>query len=712
MACLEWIAQEHAMRFAFRLLAVFLMSFPWARAEGEADLFALSLEELVRLEVTIATGTPKPLAAAPAVTSVITAAELEAMGAQDIDDALEAIPGLHVSHGSFIYASRYFIRGITSTYNPHTLLLVNGVAIPSLSLGDRGEHLPARTGLPVHMIERIEIIRGPGSAVYGADAFAGVINVITKGPLENDGGEIGVARGSFDSTRAFLRQSKTLGPARGILALTYDESDGDDPIITADAQSLLDAQLGTSASLAPGPVNLGYRLFDARGDLVWDDVRLRMSYRRSRIETAQGLNDALDPGSHFNAQLGTMDLTWQAPLRSPSWDLETQLSYFYNDFETPPHLRQLPPGTCLPQCFPEGLISDPLLKEESARAGVTALYTGRENHRLRLGTGFYWGDIFETGVITNFRFQQGAPTLLPQLEEFADTPDIFLPENQRTSAYGFIQDEWAFAPQWELTAGLRYDHYSDFGDTANPRLALVWQTSPTLTSKLLYGEAFRAPSFAELYTRQNPVALGNPHLEPEKLKSLELALNWQPTQSLHWDLNLYEFRIKDFIDFVQDAGGTFTARNTGRLEGRGVETEVRYQPSDTLHLLANYSHQQTRDRNTGQPLGLAPSEEASLRANWGFAPNWRLSPQVTWIGERKRAAGDARPSLDGYMTFDFSLRRHWRQDLDLALTVHNLFDADVREPSRGPEAGQTQANIPDDLPQPGRSVVVEASARW
>lgn len=700
------------MRYAYCLLAVCLMTFPSARAEAEADLFALSLEELGRLEVTIATGTPKLLAAAPAVASVITAAELEAMGAQDLDDALEAVPGLHVSHGSFIYASRYFIRGIVSTYNPQTLLLVNGVAIPSLSLGDRGEHLPARTGLPVHMIERIEIIRGPGSAVYGADAFAGVINVITKGPEANESGEIGVAHGSFDTTRAYLRQSKTLGPARGLQALTYDQSDGDDPIITADAQSLLDAQLGTSASLAPGPVNLGYRLFDARGDLVWNDFRLRLSYRRSRIETAQGLNDALDPGSHFNAQLGTMDLTWHDPSRSPSWDIETQLSYFYNDFETPPHLRQLPPGTCLPQCFPDGLISDPLLREENVRAGITALYTGRENHRLRLGTGFYWGDIFETGVLTNFRFVQGVPTPLPQLEEFADTPDIFLPENQRTSHYGFIQDEWAFAPQWELTAGLRYDHYSDVGDTTNPRLALVWQTNPALTSKLLYGEAFRAPSFAELYTRQNPVALGNPNLEPEKLKSLELVLNWKPTSALNWDLNLYEFRIEDFIDFVQDPGGTFSARNAGRLQGRGVETELRYQPGGNLQLLANYSHQQTRDRNNDQPLGIAPSEEASLRASWGFAPNWQLSPQVTWIGQRKRAAGDSRPNLDGYTTFDFTLRRHWRQDLNLALIVRNLFDADVREPSRGPEAGQTQSSIPHDLPQPGRSVTLEASVRW
>ncbi|MBP7228918.1 MAG: Plug domain-containing protein, partial [Moraxellaceae bacterium] len=138
------------------------------QAIAEEDLFALPLEELSRLEVSIATGTPKPITSAPAIASVITAHDIEAMGAQDLDTVLEMVPGLHVSHGGFIYASRYFMRGIVSTYNPHTLVLINGIPQTSLFTGDRGERLVAMTGLPVQMIERVEIIRGPGSAVYGA----------------------------------------------------------------------------------------------------------------------------------------------------------------------------------------------------------------------------------------------------------------------------------------------------------------------------------------------------------------------------------------------------------------------------------------------------------------------------------------------------------------------------------------------------------------
>jgi iron complex outermembrane receptor protein len=675
-------------------------------------LFGLELEELARLEVSIATGTLKPLASAPAVASVITAAELEALGVQDIDEALEMVPGLHVSHGSFIYASRYFIRGITSTYNPHTLVLVNGIPQTSLFTGDRGQRMMARSGLPVKMIERIEIIRGPGSAVYGADAFAGVLNIITKRPEDLDGGQASLAYGSFDTWYGFLRQSVGGDAVQGVVSLAYDRSEGDDPLIEADQQTSLDAQFGSSASLAPGPANLGYRNLDVRSDLRWDDWRLRLSWRQDRVETAQGINDVLDPDSYFSHHHGTADLTWQAPEFRPDWDLEAQLSYLYSDFRNPTLFRQFPPGA-FGGSFPEGMLQKPELAEENARLHLVALYRGWDAHRLRLGSGFYWGDIFETRDAVNFELVPGNPVPQPRpLTDVSDTARAFLPENQRTSSHVFVQDEWQLTPEWELTAGLRHDDYSDVGGTTNPRLSLVWQATPALTGKLLYGEAFRPPAFFELYARNNPVALGNPQLRPEKLKSLELALSWNPTPAWSWDINLYEFHIRDFIDFLPDPGGTFTAQNASRLKGRGVETELRHQLDKQLQVLANFSHQQTRDEGNGEALGFTPGAEANLRLIWEPAPHWQVTPRLVWVGPGKRPAGDARADLDGYTTLDLSLRRHLPRDFTLSFTARNLFDAEVREASRGPEAGQPVPSIPNDLPQAGRSVTLEVDARW
>jgi outer membrane receptor for ferrienterochelin and colicin len=682
-----------------------------AHGATQEELLSMSLDELVRLEVSIATGTPKPLRATPAVASIITAAELEAMGAQDIDEALEMIPGLHVSHSSFIYGSRYFMRGIVSTYNPHTLMLVNGIPQTSLFTGDRGERLVAMSGLPVHMIDRIEIIRGPGSAVYGADAFAGVINVITRKAEDTTGGHASTAYGSFNTARASLLQTTMIGPVHSLFSLAVGKSDGDNPVITEDIQTGFDALFGSQASLAPGPANLAWKNMDLRGELFWNDLRLRMSYRRSEGETGQGINEALDPGARFPHHHGTVDLSWSHQ-PSDAWELEGQVSYLYSDFRNPTYMHQYPPGA-FGGLFPDGMLQKPELAEENARAQLTALYSGLENHRVRMGTGFYWGDIFKTTDAINYMLVPNNPIPQPvPLHDVSDTNEAFLPENQRTNSHVFIQDEWQLHEQWELTTGIRHDNYSDVGGTINPRLAMVWTPTPTLTTKLLYGEAFRPPASFELHARNNPVALGNPHLKPEELKSVELAMTWEPSSSLVWNINLYQFHINDFIDFVNDPGNTtFTAQNVGQIKGRGVETELRHQINEKLQFLANYSYQHTRDRDTHAPLGLTPDSDASMKLTWQHG-HWLLTPQIIWLGATRRQAGDTRSHLDGYTTVDLSVRNQLTRNASLALIARNVFDADVREASRGPEGSQTTAAIPNDLPQAGRSLTLQAAARW
>ncbi|MFP5429566.1 MAG: TonB-dependent receptor plug domain-containing protein [Gammaproteobacteria bacterium] len=701
------------MRPAQLLIMGLLFGATPTQGATQEELLSMSLDELVSLDVSIATGTPKSLRTTPGATSIITAAELESMGAQDIDEALEMVPGLHVSHSSFIYASRYFIRGIVSTYNPHTLLLVNGIPQTSLFTGDRGERMVAMTGLPVSMIERIEIIRGPGSAVYGADAFAGVINIITRKAGNAPRGQATVSHGSFDTGRASVMQNAALGPVQALLSLAVGKSEGDNPVIASDLQSSLDTLFGTSASLAPGPANLAWENLDIRSDLQWDDFLLRLSWRRSEGETGQGINESLDPAARFPHHHGTVDLTWSDPYRWAHWQPEIQLSYLYSDFRNPTYIRQYPPGA-FGGLFPDGMLQKPELSEENARINVTALYTGLDGHRIRIGAGSYWGDIFKTTDAINYQLVPGNPIPQPvPLHEVSDTPEAFLPENQRTAHHVFVQDEWQLANDWELTAGIRHDDYSDIGGATNPRLALVWSPRQDLTTKLMYGEAFRPPAFFELYARNNPVALGNPQLKPEKLKSAELALSWEPMSSLVWDLNLYTFRIHDFIDFVDDPGSnTFTAQNTGRIRGNGVETELRHQLRDNLQLLVNYSYQHARDQDTDAPLGLAPDTDASLRLSWRPGTRWQVTPQAVWLGPTRRPAGDTRQRLDGHATLDLTVRHQWRPKIALTLVIRNLFDADAREASRGPEGSQTRAAIPDDLPQASRSATLQATAHW
>ena len=142
--------------------------------EFEEDLLDLYGDEVT---ISIATGTEQPISQAPAVASVITAREIAAIGAHDIDEVLATVPGLHVSRSTLGYNPIYTFRGIYTATNPQVLMLVNGISINNLFVGDRSQ---VWGGFPVESISRIEVIRGPGSALYGADAFSGVINIVTK----------------------------------------------------------------------------------------------------------------------------------------------------------------------------------------------------------------------------------------------------------------------------------------------------------------------------------------------------------------------------------------------------------------------------------------------------------------------------------------------------------------------------------------------------
>lgn len=674
-------------------------------ADVEA-LFALSLEELAQLEVSVATGTPRTLREAPAAASVITARELEGMGARHMDDALMAVPGLHVARAGLMYSTNYYFRGVAGIDNPHTLVLVNGIPMTSQLLGDRVLGWP---GVPVQAIERIEIIRGPGSAVYGADAFGGVINIITKGPDDVARDQATLAVGSFGSREAGLLQRGAIAGWQTASSLEYRESDGDDSIIAADIASVLDGLLGTSASLAPGPVNRGYRTLDARSDLVRERWRLRGSLQRIwDYGTGAGALDALDPEGNFDNLFANIDLAWHDAGRLDGWDLEARTDAAFKQLAVGDTLFVLPRGTGCggPICYADGAQQDYSAREVLAGIALTALYRNWQNHAVRLGTGYSWADLYETRDRKNTD-QNNAP--LPAMQDFSDTPFVFQPEAQRTITHVFVQDIWTLSPSLELTSGVRVDRYSDFGSTTNPRAALVWEATPAITAKLLYGEAFRAPAFAELYVQ----GVGNPNLKPEKLRNNGLGLNWRPSSSFNWDLNLFRYRIRDFI---QISGGAALVRNVGRLEGAGGETEVRYQLPIPVQLALGYSTARLVYESTGDDKGLVPHHVTTLRATWDISPRWQLSGLWMNVGETSRQSDtlvpDTRANVPGYDTFDVNLRsrltRHW----DVTLTARNLFDAGYHEASNGPAPPFFVPNIPGDLPQPGRTLTLSARANW
>jgi len=492
-------------------------------------------------------------------------------------------------------------------------------------------------------------------------------------------------------------------------SLEYGSTDGQHETIDADAQTRFDGLLGTSASLAPGSVNLGRKYLDSRFDASWNDWRLRLGYQgRWDAETGAGVAQALDPAGSNKSNRFNADLTYD--LKSiEHWETTLQLSYFDTSAES--DLVLYPPGAGFPSSpaifplnvFPNGVIGNPYVYERHSRFNVSTFYSGLRDHRIRLGAGVNYSDLYKIKNTKNFSILPGGvPFPLGSVVDVTDTAPFIKPHD-RTDSYLFAQDEWSFTRDWSLTAGLRYDDYSDFGNTVNPRAALVWATTYNLTSKILYGRAFRAPSFAELYNINNPVLLGNPNLKPETIDTIEVAFDYQPIDKVRVGLNLFHYKMRDIIRFITDpSSATATAQNTGDQNGHGFEWEVNWKLSDALKLTANYAYQKSEDETTGEDAGNAPHHEVFANLDWRIERVWYVDPQITWISKRERVSGDPRPDLGGYTLVDLTLRRtSIANKFEIAASVRNLFDQDAREPSLSPGL------ISNDLPLPGRNFYVE-----
>ena len=669
-------------------LLVILLTIGWAinaHAAPQSEEEELALAYGDKSFVTIATGTRQPIARAPSVATVVTAEDIAAIGAADLDEVLETVPGVHVSRSPLGYNPIYTIRGISTQYNPEVLMLVNGIPITSVYTGSRSI---IWAGMPLENIARIEVIRGPGSALYGADAFSGVINIITKTAADINGTQLGLRAGSFNSHDAWVQHGGTWGKFDVAAYLRAGHTDGQRQIIAADALS------GTPFSLAPGPVNLGYDAIDGRFDLSRDKWRLRAGYQqRANASTGAGVASALDPvGSNFGERVST-DLTYQDSNFAPDLDVTAQASYFYITEQS--DLTLYPPGYL---GFPDGVIGNPYKWERHLRFNLSAAYTGLQSHKLRVGAGTQDDNLYRIKDTNN--------SPLPPLgvvQDVTDTAPFIRPHSRRVN-YVYAQDEWAFTKDWYLTAGVRQDQYSDFGGTTNPRVALVWETAYNLTSKLLYGRAFRPPSFSELYNINNPVALGNPNIKPETNQSVELAFAWQAASTLQANLNLFRYQMKDILRFVENPDTTYTAQNAGQQHGQGMEVELVWDASQSLRLSGNYAQQRSIDEATNQDAGNAPRHHVYARADWRFMPRWTLDTQLNYIADRKREALDTRPPVADYHTVDLTLRSNNKSsDWGIAFKVLNLFGADAREPSPAPGL------IPYDLPVDPRAWRVELS---
>jgi len=648
--------------------------------------------------ISIATGYDKPIVRAPAVATVITADKIKEIGATTVDEVLETVAGFHLSTPD-AFSTVPVIRGISS----RLLILLNNVPVAQgLFVNAFGE----LNNVPINHIERIEVIRGPGSAVYGADALSGVINIVTKTAEDIHGTEVGTRAGSFDSYDGWFLHGGQYGGFDVTLSASGRTTNGFDEIIEADAQTRFDALFGTRASRAPSSINTQKDVVDVRADVSRGPWTLRAGYfGQLNVGTGIGISRSLDPDGEGNIELVNSDLTYHDRY-SEILDITAQLSYV--NVNSIFDLTAFPPGA-FGGAFPEGVRQDLELNEDRIRGELTGLFTGFQHHWVRAGLGGVFESTDTTEDRRNYTVRQSVPVPTGLFADLGGINDVPLfPDEERTIFFTYLQDDWLFAPDWSLTTGLRLDHYSDFGTTVNPRIGLVWNTAHRLTTKLLYGRAFRPPSFTEQHSNGLAFGLGDPDLEPTTIDILELALNYRAIQ-YRSDLNFFWYTLHDLINLIADPASPngLGFVNGGDQTGYGLEWEFAVDMTPNVGLLWNYSYIDRHGQEENANFRYAPRHQVYAEVNWRFAPKWNLNANVKSVLERERPSGDPRPPVDDYSIVNLTLRReNIAKQLEIALSVRNLLDEDAREPSDSP------ASIPFDIPLAGRSLYGELRYRF
>ncbi|MBU0594328.1 MAG: TonB-dependent receptor [Gammaproteobacteria bacterium] len=655
---------------------------------GMDQLLSLNLEELTKTKIKISTNTEQALSKAPSVVSVITAEDIRATGASNLTEILQSVPGIYIKPNLFGFKPQVTFRGAAPT---HTLLMVNGIPMRDLlwSSGIYGK------GLTTSMIERVEIIRGPGSALFGSDASAGVVNVITKTAGKIEQVEAGARAGSFDTQAGWVQGGGNWNGFDLGFTAELSHTGGHNPFIAVDGQTASDLIYGTRVSSAPGNARYGWDGADLRFSMARGNWRLLADHlAHSNVEVGLTGAAVLDPLTRGSDSRSNIQLLYSDNEFARNWGLNAEARYFHLDYTSGDGYYERPPGYAdASGTYPDGFINRMRSAERGFVVEGSALYSGLKQHAIRLGGGYSSENLYLAEQYINLGTgPDGSP--LPAggpLVNLSDSPYVFAPEKTREISYLFLQDVWTLARDLELTAGARYDHYSDFGRSINPRLALVWQSTDRLTTKLMYGEAFRAPTYLQLYAL-TAATTPNPDLKPERSQTWDLLFSYQASKDMILSLDLYQFEQRDLI--ATDSLNQF--QNTCHNLAQGVELEAKWQATKALRVSGNLNYREDSTFNT------IPGQNAYLRTDWAFMPRWNWNVQANWIG--RHPSYGSRAPIGSYTLIDSTIRYSRKRDWEFAASIRNLFDVDAREYS--------SSSLLNNLPLPGRSFYAEVRYKF
>jgi outer membrane cobalamin receptor len=605
---------------------------------------SLSLDSLLNTRISAASKYEQASRAAPGSVTIVTAEDIRVHGYRNLQEMLENVRGFYVSNDrNYPYlGARGF--GRPADFNNRILLLVDGHSMNELVWGG----VPIGSDLPLNLdaIERVEVVRGPGSALYGTSAMLAVINIVTKTGTTLDGGELRAGVGSAGERTVSAVGGRAIG-ARGAIAgsALTTRSDGTDQFYrefdrpeTANGIARgLDWERGTSAlgsaSWADISANAGFRTRDkgvptAQWSTVFGDARAMTSDR---------------------SLWGDVALRHQWSTLAASAKLYASRVQYRGDY---PY-------------SPDSLVYADY--EDNVSVGLENMLSWEPGSRDRFTLGT------ELKQVTRAQYGERSPD---STESSDDHPFTVLS--------AFVQNELQLMPSISLVTGMRVDHHSSFGSAATPRVALLITPDAATTVKLLYGQAFRAPSPSEALLNAGSYE-PNPSLVSERIRTLELDAQRRLGRYVLTGLSLYHYRMSDLIEQVPVHDNLISYENLSVAVGKGIEAQVDLRPEGALGARITYALQRTTDAE-GVILSNSPEQVGQIDVIGRGTDGLFGALQLRYESGRRTLTGLATPAfsrVDGNVGYSPSGEHvpRWIGKTSISLRVTNVLDVAYASPA-------------------------------
>lgn len=636
--------------------------------------------------ISVASRYRQPLRNAPAEAIIVTREDIERLHPRSLAEILNHVPGLHVQPSDNGQGSIFVERG----RNRNIEVMVDGVPLIHgliFGWGSMDDVLP-------YDIDRVEILLGPASATYGADAAGGVINVITSSGAARSELSGGAMVGSFATKDLWARVGKEFSDVAFSLYAARRDTDQSDASIGNDAQTYFDELYHTHASLAPGPLAQHRNVTDLEATMRAGDWKLSVGqFSETDFHLGAGLAEALDPTGISDSRLGTATLSYHS-----NWGRWQITGYSYYAYTTYGGSATLYPVGAFGGAFPDGVLVHTTPTENRWRSELWGVYSTGSGHTLVVGGGYLTDVMPAWANERNFLVQD--QLLIPTAYGPQAPVDA---RAVRATDYAFAEDAWVFKPDWTATLGGRVDAYSQFGTQFNPRAALVWDQTSSVTWKFSYTTAFQPPSVSQSSSNGIVFPLGNSQLNPELDRGLSLT-NSFVSGGWQTDVTVFGFDDDRIIEVVSDplsVDGQQYA-NAGISRGYGVEAQGQYQWTNGASVQLAYdtfalSHETSAIGDYSEEV--AARHHLSAVGNVPIAAGWGLGANLIEAGDYYRAAGDTRPAPPSYTLVGFNVNWHSAGN-SIAATggLRNAFNTLAIEPdstSVGPVPG---------IPLPGREL--------